>query len=1769
MSADLRVLVVLRPPWPLRVPLTLCLLPAASHVGRWHTSEGCLGMGGTDDSANSSPDFNLPPPLQPSSPGNHARGHAYVAARAPPPFVNSLSSMSVGVVSGRVVDAARARGYTRARLPGMDVPHLPLPRAHPALVGLSRGRDGWAYPSRPPRATRWNRRSARSPRSAQHEGAATPGDAIPLLTSQEVVDDMHAHSALSSLADIPQEFTGVGQTAPRNEFGSPSLADPSGAVPAPAADKLNALDTRSSGIDLGSAKGEASEQPEALAQTQEKLISVNHGNGAADNTPEVRQETFAAAHNPRDSGDLGGAPSLSPFPSNPPSPVPSPSGLPTPPLHSVTPLPGSPPTHSQLRSSLSVSDPGLPSSLHLTTPGVASTVTSPAATRGHTNAGLDVPLKGWSAPEQLARRDEAGVHGREEAALHDRWRSIMADGGSGLASSGHATAPRPKREEENPSPENTPSDHHEYQVTPETPPTTPLVLPSFQRPTAEEGEAAAHRRHTDALEERKDPDTQSVLPHLDDVEEYTYISDDPGAFDGTFDTPVDSSVKSPHPHFAPVDVVTNTGTLTTVATTVTPGPPFVSSAGPTLSTAPIPYSATALPMTTGHSSTEAPTLINLRAEETPGAAPRPAAAAHDRAPPAGVTSSPETPLADGAINRSHPDVNNTNVAASYGDSLANQTEYGIMRQPQSHEQVGNYEALDSFFDDRDLDFLISDEPQSHDAAQSEQEKEDIKEDLTVSAVDTVDGSPRDFHASNGEGQYQADQSRPSDYHNAGEDTQTHSQDGVSPLLDNDRLLQNESYHDHPPPSQMSSLTQPTYAHDGLPHAPAPTQDSQPRYDNRGENTQGIVGGFSREEDQIPAISQRGDDKQDAGYEGREEGEEEEAPQPHHSTENHSHSRVLEDTVLQEQHQFASHLSLSPGHHSGVNIDPRKEPLDASLAIDGPSREQSPSNAHKASDAPVGIPTMMTADGEMRAEPTTLSPSVSQPPFRQPPTGSQGDLAEEGRNEGISTGMQREPFSEQGEATVQVSPSSAASDPSHALDASNEISYEQEESGSLALPVIGDISLHQKKSSIVMGETSSSSSDSLDTATDRIGINDVTAKDHRVKITSKDFPDDDPTFTGNQSAEAGAYPRPSPSPLDAHSDQDTTLQAEYKRQETLEAEYNRQGGIETSAGRQSVSGSVEASGYSERKKLGIVPTASVASQGHHFLSRSNQVAGNPNQESVHTQVSSRDPAGGNRQDQIPPLRGNYHEEEEGEEDGSDFEYYLGSEGYVYDGEAPDYDDSFNDYEYEEENRKNQAYERGHGYDGEGEGEAKDEQSEGHTHEHGHEERQENQENSHSNEPPAGYDHESHSGSDGEGTQDESHVTSYGAGSDELAGASQDQGHDHQPPASQTPAQARGEDSSWQIPAPPAQAHQDPTTTARPDDHVYHRQEFPGSAHEGSSPTHGDSRNTSSLAFGSPGRDERTEEEEEQHPAEGRNIPLASANDDDTSAVAGGGGYTACVGVHNNSSPVSSEGAGGTGGGGMAGGAAGGEGGDGDTIMPRREHWQSQDPPCKCPCPCEGPGDPPVMPGHHDSGYDSSEDHYHDPDHDSHHRHRHHHGDDDDYDEDDERERHRGHTHPRHPHREGGGRRNRTHVPLVVPGRLQYFATVQYISTDEGPETSYDPHAHQVEAWGNGVILPTDDAEETDWFLRRPDSTTSASTPGRSSPFSLLVNPEPPRDPLSPSTTPHRIPQPPARNRLVLSTAVMPSILPRGAPLPRFSFILSSRLLILALHTKALH
>ncbi|XP_042864966.1 teneurin-m-like isoform X4 [Penaeus japonicus] len=1906
------------------VCVTVCLAAvttflATSHVGRWHTSEGCLGMGGTDDSANSSPDFNLPPPLQPSSPGNHARGHAYVAARAPPPFVNSLSSMSVGVVPGRVVDAARARGYTRARLPGMDVPHLPLPRAHPALVGLPRGRDGWAYPPRPPRATRWNRRSARSPRSAQHEGAAIRGDAIPPLTPQEVVGDMHAHSALSSLADISQEFPGDGQAAPWAD--SHSFAEPSGEVPAFTTDKLNALDTRSSGIDLGAAKAEASKQPEALAQTQEKLISVNHGNGAADNTPEVRQETFAAAHNPRDSGGLGSASSLYPLPSHPPSPAPQLSGLSTPLLHSATLSPDPLPTHSQLRSSLSVSDPGSPSSLYLATPDASPAATD--ATQDHTNEGHYISSESRSVSEPLTRREEADVHGGEGKGLHERWRSIMSDGGSGLASPGYANAPRPKREEEeNPSLENTPSYHHEYQVTPETPPTTPLVLPSFQRPTTEEGGAATHLRHTDTLEQKKNPDTsagsdhtdlpltsssssssstsalssdfdvnsslsrdlqddpathhqtrpldsssrsrtyaasagtsdspikdtdslsqyviphsstsagspdseplQSTVPHHVGVEEYTYISDDPGTFDDTFNTPVDFNVRSPHPHFAPVDnVVTSTGTLTTPAKAVTPPPSFGISSDPTLRnnapTATMTSSVTALPMTMGHNSADTPALVKLRAGETPEAVvPRPATAAHERAPPAGVTSSPKTPLADGTINWSHPDVNNTNVAASYGDSLANQTEYGIMRQPQvtqanndkvresgggetgeggggrggeteAQEQVENYEAMEhhwdsegdsgmeSLFDDgtypyRELDFLINDEPHSQETAPSEQgEEDDKKKDLSISPADGVDGPPGDSRVLTGEGQYQADQNLQSDHQNVRKENQTHSEDGLSPPLDTDHQYQNESYRGHPSPSQSSILTTPTDTHDSLPHAPAPTQDSQPRYGNRGENTQGIVEGFSREEDQIPAISQRGEDKQDGGYEGREEGEEEEqeTPQMHHDS-----SRVLEDTILQEQHQSASHPSLSPGHHSGVNIDPRKEPLDAYLAIDGPDREQSPSNAHKASDAPVGISTVMTADGEMRSVATTVSPSVSQPPFHQFFTGSREDLEEEEEREGgISTGMQREPFSEQGEATVQVPPSSAANNPPHALHASDEISFEREESGSLALPVIGDISLHQKKSSIVMGEASSSS-DPLDTATDRIGINDVTAKDHRPKITNKDFPGDDPTFAGNQSVESGMHPRSSPSPLDAHSDQDTALQAEYKRQETFETEYNRQGGIETSAGRQSVSGSLEASGYSERKKLGIVTTVSVANQGHHFLSRSNQVAGNPNQESVHTQVSSQDPAGGNRQDQIPPSRENYHEEEEGgegrgeeytEEDGGNFEYYLGSEGYVYDDVAHNYDDVFDDYEEEEGNRKNEAYDRRHENDREGTGNIGDRQAEGHyghTSEYENEDRQENHEgNSQPDGPPVWHDRENHAGSDGVERQD-------GAGRDELTGVSQDQGQHHRAPASQTPAQAQGGDS-WQIPAPPAEAHQDPTATARPDDDsIYHRQEFYGSTQEGTSMTHGDDRHTTGLAAGRTGGDERIEEEEEER-VEGENIPLgAPPKEDNTSAVAGGGGYTTCVGVKNNSSPVSSEGAGGPGGGGVVGG--GREGGEGDTIMPQREHWQSQDPPCKCSCPCEGPGDPPIMPGRvaanlnigdpaisdhqepttttttttttstttttttaspispshhdhpgshddldfdydsdghddhtdHDSAYDSAE-HHHDDldhgshDHDRHHRHRHHHGEEDDeYDEDDERERHRGHTHP---HRESDERRNRTYVPLVVAGRRQYFASVQYISTDEGPETSYDPHTDLVESWGNAVVydLPAEEEEGTDWFRRTPtDTTPSAATPGGAS------------------------------------------------------------------------
>lgn len=80
------------------VCVTVCLAAvttflATSHVGRWHTSEGCLGMGGTDDSANSSPDFNLPPPLQPSSPGGTSVNRPYTHM---PPDGSSFNPLNLG-----------------------------------------------------------------------------------------------------------------------------------------------------------------------------------------------------------------------------------------------------------------------------------------------------------------------------------------------------------------------------------------------------------------------------------------------------------------------------------------------------------------------------------------------------------------------------------------------------------------------------------------------------------------------------------------------------------------------------------------------------------------------------------------------------------------------------------------------------------------------------------------------------------------------------------------------------------------------------------------------------------------------------------------------------------------------------------------------------------------------------------------------------------------------------------------------------------------------------------------------------------------------------------------------------------------------------------------------------------------------------------------------------------------------------------------------------------------------------------------------------------------------------------------------------------------------------------------------------------------------------------------------------------------------------------------------------------------------------------------
>lgn len=439
-------------------------------------------------------------------------------------------------------------------------------------------------------------------------------------------------------------------------------------------------------------------------------------------------------------------------------------------------------------------------------------------------------------------------------------------------------------------------------------------------------------------------------------------------------------------------------------------------------------------------------------------------------------------------------------------------------------------------------------------------------------------------------------------------------------------------------------------------------------ERRRESTQETHEGLPGEEGQIPMIStSRGE------YNVRDEGERREDPPPQRPETTAGVQTAREDASLTspagedaiggEGVSLASATpSLLPGVNENiqpyqntslpastgrgeVNIDSRMLPSEAAHLMDGQTR-QSPGNATE-SQAPPGISTVITTNDQTRPGDTLGLPGASLASSQE--ENETGDTGEDSLNN-------------ESEGRVEVTPFSDIDTPPDA-QVSNRNSYEGA-SGSLALPVIGDLSLH-KTPAAVMGEQAGVGI----TAIDGIGINDVAAKDQRDKTTNRiSLPG------SNQTGEIATKSLPLPT---THTSRNVILPDGYKRQKSIE-----------SLGKQSAPGSREASarpGYGERKESSIDTRGSEANQGHSFLSRSNQVVRDPNHESVHAQVSSRDPVEENREDQNPSVLiwSNRNVDVAGDMMSSDEYDYDGSYSYHPDGSL-DYDAAEGDEDYEERN-----------------------------------------------------------------------------------------------------------------------------------------------------------------------------------------------------------------------------------------------------------------------------------------------------------------------------------------------------------------------------------------------------------------------------------------------------------------------------------------------------
>ncbi|XP_042234258.1 teneurin-m-like isoform X2 [Homarus americanus] len=491
-------------------------------------------------------------------------------------------------------------------------------------------------------------------------------------------------------------------------------------------------------------------------------------------------------------------------------------------------------------------------------------------------------------------------------------------------------------------------------------------------------------------------------------------------------------------------------------------------------------------------------------------------------------------------------------------------------------------------------------------------------------------------------------------------------DHISPTHTISQHLLTTSPHAHTPSDTPATASVVTSAH------------LLPQEERRRESTQETREGLLGEEGQISMIStSRGEynvrdeeeKREDPPTQGSETStdvhspEEDAVAKAHHGEDATGGTPARETLSLrnddnEDSQPYQSASLSSSSRRSEINIDYEMPSLDVPRPPDG-HNQQSPGNAPRSEILP-GISRVMTPDNQKRLT-DQLVPSSGPAPassyiqeWEESEVGSDSEGSLNNESEGI---VELTPFSD-----IDTPPDAHVSNRNSYVDVS----------GSLALPVIGNMSL-QKTPAAVMEQQA----DVGITSSDGIGINDVTAKDQRDKTRNGIS-----LSRSNQTGEIAAKGLSAPT---THTTHNVILPEEYKRQKSIE-----------SLGKQSAPGSLEASArpsYSERKESSIDTRGSEANQGHSFLSRSNQVVGDPNQESVHAQVSSRDPVEENREDQNPSLSiwsdgtvdvdGNMMSSDEDNYDSNYSHDLIG---------IPDYESSYEDEDNEERNNSDDGVEK---------------------------------------------------------------------------------------------------------------------------------------------------------------------------------------------------------------------------------------------------------------------------------------------------------------------------------------------------------------------------------------------------------------------------------------------------------------------------------------------